>query len=250
MRVGQITTGAALAWILAAGFAAAPGPAGAQGFEQVLTTSHNVIPGEAAAPADMVCSACHIEGKESDVVPVWDPDNPTRIFPSQHFEKPPLGKGTPDDKPFGPSYDCLTCHDGILGNNVHQLGFSGEAPTGNPASVEALRTGRRTTDHPDSITYPRLPDGRLDSDRPDPKLSRYFSIPDRDEKGLVIPTGPKSAALNLQNIDPNDPAAVSTLVRTFMGVIHCDSCHNPHTNDIRPFLRVPHKTLCLVCHDR
>jgi predicted CXXCH cytochrome family protein len=250
MRVGQITAGVALAWAFFAGSAAALESAGAQGFDQVLASKHNLLPAEAASPIDTVCGICHIEGKETEVVPAWDRENTTRVFPNQHFTKPPLGGATPEDKPFGPSFDCLTCHDGVLGSNVHQLGFSGSGPTGKPGAVEALQTGLRTPDHPDSISYPRQPDGRLSGDRVDPKLTRYWSIPDRDENGILLPTGPRSAALDLQNIDPNDPAAASALVRTFMGVIHCDTCHNPHNNEIRPFLRVPHKTLCLVCHDR
>jgi predicted CXXCH cytochrome family protein len=161
-----------------------------------------------------------------------------------------LGKGTPETKPFGPSFDCLTCHDGALGANIHQLGFSGSGPTDNPGALQALQTGLRTTDHPDSILYPRQPNGTSSPDRVDPKLNRYWSIPDRDENKFTMPTGPRSASLNLQSVDPGNPASASTLVRTFRGVIHCDSCHNPHNNEIRPFLRVPHKTLCLVCHDR
>ncbi|MBI3995084.1 MAG: cytochrome c3 family protein [Nitrospirae bacterium] len=244
MRVGQITVGIALAWALATG------SAGAQGFDQVLSSKHNLLADGPASPMDSVCGSCHIEGGQTQTSAAWDKENPTKVFPLQHLPPPDPGKGDPETKPFGPSFDCLACHDGVLGNNVHQLGFSGGAPTADPDAVKALQTGLRTPDHPDSITYPRQPDGRMSGDRADPRLKRYWSIPDRDENGVTVPTGPKSAALNLQNIDPNDPAAASALVRTFMGVIHCDTCHNPHNNDTRPFLRVPHKTLCLVCHDR
>jgi predicted CXXCH cytochrome family protein len=249
MRVGQITAGVALAWVFFAGSAAAQESAPVQGFDHVLASKHNLLPAE-TTEIDNVCRICHIDGKETEGVAAWDPENTIRTFTYQHFIKPPLGGGAPENKPFGPSYDCLTCHDGVLGTNVHQLGFSGSGPTGKSGAVETLQTGIRTPDHPDSISYPRQPDGRLAADRSDPKLTRYWAIPDRDENGILLPTGPRSAALNLQNIDPNDPAAASALVRTFMGVIHCDTCHNPHNNEIRPFLRVPHKTLCLVCHDR
>jgi predicted CXXCH cytochrome family protein len=226
------------------------GIAGGQGFDQVLSSKHNVIPAGAASPMETVCGSCHIKGTASQAAAAWDKDNPIKTFQTTHVVPPPSGKGTPDTKPFGPSFDCLTCHDGVLGSNIHQLGFSGSAATYNPRAVAALRTGLQIPDHPDSILYPRQPDGTYANDRPDPKLKRYWSIPDRDESGVILPTGPQSAALNLQNIDPNDPASAATLVRTFRGVIHCDSCHNPHDNDTRPFLRVPIKTLCLVCHDR
>jgi predicted CXXCH cytochrome family protein len=90
----------------------------------------------------------------------------------------------------------------------------------------------------------------MTGDRADPKLKRYWSIPDRDENGLILPTGPVSANLGLQNIDANDPDQTAGLVRTFSGVMRCESCHNPHDNNIQPYLRVPNKTLCLSCHER
>jgi predicted CXXCH cytochrome family protein len=244
MTVGQRLLVFTTVWVLLKGIA------GAQGFDQVLSSKHNVLPAGPASPMETVCGSCHIKSSSAQAVPAWDKQNPTKAFQTNYVAPLPLGKGTPDTKPSGPSFDCLTCHDGVLGNNIHQLGFSGTAATYNPDAVEALQTGLRTPDHPDSILYPRHPDGRFADDRPDPKLKRYWSIPDRDDNGVTLPTGPRSAALNLQNIDPNDPAATASLVRTFKGVIHCDSCHNPHNNDTRPFLRVPHKTLCLVCHDR
>jgi predicted CXXCH cytochrome family protein len=244
MRVARIAVGMAIVWALV------PGAAIAQGFDQVLAGKHNMFPGGTATPMETVCRSCHVETNASTTVPAWSKEISITSFPLRHDMQPPMGKGTPDTRPFGPSFDCLTCHDGALGGNVHQLAFSGEAPTGDPDAIAAFQTGLQTPDHPDSILYPREPDGRFSSDRADPKLRRYWSIPDRDEKGVTIPTGPKSAALNLQNIDPNDPAAASNLVRTFKGIIHCDSCHNPHDDAIRPFLRVSEKTLCLVCHDR
>ncbi len=255
MRVGRITAGIAAVWVLLAGFAMAQVTIGPQGFDLVLASKHNLLPAGSDSPRDTVCGSCHVEAGKTEegrinAVPAWDKDNPIQAYSLKHIVQPDPGKGTPETKPFGPSFDCLTCHDGVLGNNVHQLGFSGSGPTGNSDSIASLQTGLRTPDHPDSISYPREPDGRLAGERADPKLKRYWSIPDRDENGVTLPSGPKSASLNLQNIDPNDPAAVSTLVRTFMGVIHCDTCHNPHNNETRPFLRVPHKTLCLVCHDR
>ena len=250
MRVGQITAGIAMVWALLQGIAMAQESVETQGFNLVLSSKHNLLSGGSASPLDTVCGSCHIEDGQTDAVPAWDKENPTHAFSLKHIMEPELGKGTPDTRPFGPSFDCLTCHDGVLGSNVHQLGFSGSGPTNDPGTVKALQTGMRITDHPDSILYPREPNGRLSSASTDPKLKRYWSIPDRDENGVTLPTGPKSTSLNLQNVDPTDPASASTLVRTFMGVIHCDTCHNPHNNDTRPFLRVPHKTLCLVCHDR
>jgi len=250
MRVGQLTAVRIVIWALSGAWIAFPGLGAAQEFNQVLSSKHNVLAAGPGAAMDTVCVSCHVEGKPTEAVPVWDKGNSIKSYPMHHITQPPAGKGTPETRPFGPSFDCLECHDGVLGNNVHQLGFSGGAPTGDADSIDAIQTGLRLTDHPDSIEYPREPDGRLLSDRTDPKLKRYWSIPDRNDEGIVLPTGPRSAALDLQNIDPNDPAAVSALVRTYLGVIHCDSCHNPHIDTIRPFLRAPNTTLCLVCHNR
>lgn len=244
MRIGQRALTIIAIWVLLRGIA------GAQGFDEVLSSKHNVLAAGPDSPMETVCGSCHIKGSAIQAAPAWDPANPTKAFQTSPVVRPPLGKGTPDTKPFGPSFDCLTCHDGVLGSNIHQVGFSGEKATYNPKVVEALQTGLRTPDHPDSIRYPREPNGQMTGDRPDPKLLRYWSIPDRDDNGVTLPTGPRSAALNVQNIDPNDPAAASLLVRTYKGVIHCDSCHNPHDDKIRPFLRLPLSSLCLVCHDR
>jgi predicted CXXCH cytochrome family protein len=250
MRMGHLAGAVVAVWALLSVWLGMPGAVGAQGFDPVLTSRHNILAAGPSAPKEMVCVSCHVEGNPTNTVPAWDRENPIRSFSLRHVTQPPPGKGTPETRPFGPSFDCLECHDGVLGNNVHQLGFSGSAPTGNPESIAAIESGLRLTDHPDSIEYPREPGGRLLSDRTDPKLKRYWSIPDRNDDGIVLPTGPRSTALSLQNIDPNDPAAVSELVRTYLGVVHCDTCHNPHIDAIRPFLRAPHKTLCLVCHDR
>ena len=220
MTIGQRTLVSTTIWILLQGIARA------QGFDQVLSSKHNVLAAGPASPMETVCGSCHIKSNAAQAAPAWDKQNPTKTFETNHVAPLPIGKSTPDTKPFGPSFDCLTCHDGVLGNNIHQLGFSGPVATYNPNAVEALQAGLQTPDHPDSIRYPRQPDGRLASDWPDPKLKRYWSIPDRDDSGVTLPTGPRSAALNLQSIDPNDPAAAASLVRTFKGVIHCDSCQD------------------------
>lgn len=230
-----------------------PLSAQAQGFAEVLISKHNILPNArngGVGLANQVCESCHMEDSKSTFPPLWDKSNPARSFPMDYRVPPPTGKGMAETKPFGPSFRCLACHDGVLGNNVHLLGFVGPEARMNPRPVSESGMRVRSPDHPDSILYPRQPDGRLASDNADPRLGRYWAIPDRDENGVTLPTGPKSASLNLQDLDPSDPAAVSELVRTFKGVIHCDTCHNPHNGSIQPFLRVPHKTLCMVCHQR
>jgi len=182
--------------------------------------------------------------------PLWDPRSTTQLFLPLPRVLPPFGKGGPDHRPFGPSFNCLACHDGALGNDVHQLGFASGRGEARSQEMISAREGPRSPDHPDSILYPRKPTGELIGHRADPNLLRYWSIPDRDEGGMTIPTGPKSTNLGLQDIDASDPAQTTGLVRTFLGVIHCDTCHNPHLDQNRPFLRLPTQNLCLSCHQR
>lgn len=259
----------------------------AQGFDDVLVTKHNLFPGGPDALIHDVCLICHVEQfadtspqvaealpmvfkaellnfeggtlavkpvtlsePEQIRMPQWDPQNTPQAFLSLPVVPPPFGRGDPDHRPFGPSFHCLTCHDGVLGNDVHQLGFVGGRGEARSGEMTAAQEGVRSPDHPDSILYPRKPTGELLGHRTDPKLGRYWSIPDRDENGMIIPTGPRSANLGLQDIDPSDPAQTTGLIRTFLGVIHCDTCHNPHLDQNRPFLRLPAQNLCLVCHQR
>jgi predicted CXXCH cytochrome family protein len=164
--------------------------------------------------------------------------------------EPLMGKGEPDKRPFGPSFGCLTCHDGALGSDVHQRSFSAEREGDRIRVMTSVKEASRLTDHPDSIRYPRKTTGEFSANSANPNLKRYWSIPDRDIDGVIIPTGPNSVSLGLMNIEPDDALQATGLVRTFLGMIHCDSCHNPHVDHNRPYLRVPSNDLCLVCHQR
>ena len=197
-------------------------------------------PQEGALPTDL----------ERDVTPLWESQNATEFFlPIPQMESL-HGKREPDKKPFGPSFDCLTCHDGALGNDVHQGGISAGGGEIRKREVIAVKDDARASDHPDSVIYPRSVTGTFSAHSANPNLKHYWSIPDRDSNGLIMPTGPISASLGLMNIDPDNAYQTTGLVRTFFGMIHCDSCHNPHHNENRPFLRVSANDLCVVCHQR
>lgn len=236
----------------------------AQGFDEVLVSKHNLFPGGPKAVIRDVCLICHVEQFEEPLtvkrvaspdleqirMPRWDPQNTPKDFLPLPGVPPPSGRGGPDPRPFGPSFRCLSCHDGVLGNDVHPLGFSSGRGEARSQEMISAREGTRSPDHPDSILYPRKPSGEFLGHRADPNLLRYWSIPDRDESGMIIPTGPRSMNLGLQDINPTDSTQTAGLVRTFLGVIHCDTCHNPHLDRSRPFLRLPAQNLCLVCHQR
>jgi predicted CXXCH cytochrome family protein len=258
----------------------------AAGFDDVLITKHNLFPGGPDAVIQDVCLICHVE-QFADVspqvaeslpmvyrqelltfegetlavkpaaaeaqpvrMPLWDSQSDSSAFLPLPIVTPPFGKGRTESRPFGPSFHCLSCHDGVLGSDIHQSGFSSGRGESRAQEMRLATDGVRSPDHPDSIYYPRKPTGEFVGHRADPNLMRYWSIPDRNENGTVIPTGPRSTNLNLQDIDLADPTEMSSLVRTYQGVIHCDTCHNPHLDQNKPFLRLSASNLCLVCHQR
>jgi len=256
-----------------------------QGFDEVLLTRHNLFPGGPDSLIRDVCVICHLEpitgisprvaevlpmglpikGVDHDQQmqiaestpmmdfetfpsPLWDSQNPVQVFLPRH---PILFKDQttiPHQQPFGPSFNCLTCHDGVLGSDVHRLGPGGRKQLERGAQSD--RDMGRSTDHPDSVFYPRKTTGEFVARNPSDRLARYWSIPDRNDNGLTIPEGPMSDYLHLEDVDLEDPVQTAELIRTFLGILHCDSCHNPHLNLNRPFLRVTPKDLCLVCHQR
>jgi predicted CXXCH cytochrome family protein len=128
-------------------------------------------------------------------------------------------------------------------------------------------------DHPISTFYPRKPDGELVLEGTATSQRRFFSIADLQDDQLVLPTGPTSrfylltpgnpqallpnnnsnnnrAAVSSAAGDSSDPTEPFRLIRTTFGVIHCDSCHNAHSEMHAGFLRDKSPQLCLICHDR
>lgn len=246
-----IALGALILLILGFG----PGAAGcnaaraATPFDGVVTTPHHL----AFSPAES-CLLCHTDGP--GLPTSGEPDRPqwaqkSRIMPFT-LDTQPMLDVEPDYHPFGPSTACLSCHDGALAVNVHGVSPEVERRGGN--------TDGRMMDHPDSILYPRRPDGAFQTERSPPHISRYWSIPDRAAvyshgqqapDRMEMPQGQVSTyLLKASGLASVGPETAPLLVRTSAGRIYCDSCHNPHTNRFAPFLRGTPKTLCLVCHDR
>jgi len=98
-----------------------------------------------------------------------------------------------------------------------------------------------------SITYPRNTDGQFVGTETTITQLRYWSIPNRTQNGIDLPTGPHSKYLV---VTPEKENSSSMLVRTTAGLVECASCHNPHNNDKSAFLRESGHTLCLICHNR
>jgi predicted CXXCH cytochrome family protein len=242
-------------------------------YDEVVRTPHNLLPSQDKAGFKNICLSCHTDGqvfKEQEdhfgsEALASNPETPADLSPSTPvLPEPPPGplwsarnKGqaffslasslwrmetNTGRKPFGSSSACLTCHDGALALDVHG---EGKVP-GEPKTARD-----RSLDHPTAIPYPRQPDGIFATERPTPGSQRYWSIADRTGEGVVMPSGPVSSYFRLPDgMDPKDPAIGVMVVRTSYGIIHCDSCHNPHVNTYPPFLRTLPKDLCFVCHDR
>lgn len=235
--------------------------------EEVYETRHNLaVPMSEASNA---CTVCHIESipwqsSERDKQatshqkalppPLWDQKR-ISFSPYRTIQTLPLDEH-PYNHPTGSSMVCLSCHDGALGTDMHginvgdpRVGASTELPW-KGASGPRLAPPLSRVDHPISILYPRKPNGQFVPMNPTVTRSRYWALPDRHENGLTLPTTATSSYLDLPQGALSSAEHMSTLVRTTGGMMECDSCHNPHSEKIRPFLRVPSKILCLVCHDR
>ncbi len=218
---------------------------------------------------------------EKERRPAWERDTPTKNFTlSQNW---PLPETMSAQRPFGASAGCLGCHDGAFAADVHRGDARMEVLECAPLCElmdrfeAALGTNpdraRTIPDHPIATFYPRLPDGQLNIKNPVSSQQRFFSIADLQDEQLVLPTGSVSrfyaqtpGAPPVANTVPNgrvaatppagtgageaDPAEPFRLIRTTFGVVHCDSCHNAHSELHAGFLRDKSPQLCLICHDR
>ena len=225
---------AAIALWLISGVAQAQTP-----YDEVVGSPHNFL---GSAVVHEVCLGCHlgVENKDAEsaylaITPQWGGEGGLNGAYA-------VGKRNPDGT-FSEFPDtstaCMECHDGVLAKAVHTQGL--------PVTTE--RGGSRMRNHPQGIAYPRDTKGDFVVPTPLPQNRQFWSIPDLNaENGLTLPSGPTST---YQSIPADSDASVTAnLVRTRNGEIHCESCHNPHSDKVRPFLRAMPPTLCLVCHDK
>ncbi|MHB8481371.1 MAG: cytochrome c3 family protein [Nitrospiria bacterium] len=212
-------------------------------FEEILTTSHNIVPKGSAPPSShQVCSVCHTVDEVNgylgasktpeELVPILDSPNPPAagvskaLWVSTEMKEgylPTYSRLIKED----PSSNCLVCHDGVIGDDIHGR----------------KQDSGKFLDHPVDIPYPRESTGHFVPLLPLPNELRYWSIPDLTEKGITLPTGPTSSYFSTQT----HPLL---LVRTSFGKVGCGSCHNPHSSKIPAYLRESPSSLCLVCHIR
>lgn len=171
-----------------------------------------------------VCVYCHApHGGDTDR-PLWNrftPSGPFRMFEAQIM--------IIDPQPTDNSLSCLSCHDGTIGlDEIRDFpstyaGAGPEATTidrceschrgGNPAGGIDWEGVWLDTDlrkhHPISFVY----DPSRDPD--------FRSVAEIEAAGLVL----------------------------YSGKVQCMTCHEPHTQQFRPFLRLANsQSLCLTCH--
>jgi len=241
------------------------------------------VPGVPLPPEEATLPAF---GAEREQRPLWNHDTPVKNYAlSQNW---PVPQPLVTDRPFGTSADCLGCHDGAFAADVHRGGerrdkggikeidnffvWLDKALGMNPQDQSEV------PDHPVSTLYPKRPNGEMLPKEPTSSQRRFFAIPDLQDEELVLPTGITSklyaqtpgnllAPSLLGNGNGNgsgraaapEPAGAATaaegveqfrLIHTTFGVIHCDSCHNAHSELHAGFLRDKSPQLCLLCHDR
>jgi predicted CXXCH cytochrome family protein len=249
---------------------AGPTTLDASPLDEVIRSRHNLaLP---SLPPSTSCTICHIDSiPGAAAAPQAVAPEAEAIPPPHQAPTPPLWSNTggsyrltatlsakrhPYNQPTGSSLTCLACHDGALAKDMHGVNVR-DARIGAEANVsweggfsqrEAPPLSR--VDHPISIPYPRKPNGMFVPENPSVTYARYWTIPDLRPEGYVLPEEGTSSYLDLPQEKVSSPEILSNLVRTTSGRVECDSCHNPHSEKIRPFLRVPSASLCLVCHDR
>ena len=198
-------------------------------YDAVATSPHNLA-GPDAGLGD-ICMGCHnaVDGAEPDALaptPAWS------SISAGNFDV----SGTAQEF-ANTTQTCLSCHDGTTAAGVTRPG----------APVTPKNGGTNHPSHPVELDYPRNTSGGFISAIRIPQQRQFWSVPDIVDGALVRPTGPTSS---YQPLDADDGQLMFQAVRTRSGKVQCESCHNPHDNTIRPFLRAMPPQLCLVCHDK
>jgi len=176
------------------------------------------------ADFDEICVYCHAPHWGAGPTPLWNRPNPAGGYRMPEINDPDMIQ---DPQPTGNSVKCLSCHDGTIGLDgviKPPITFSGPRfgqtidecegchSGGNPAGGIDWEGVWLDTDlrkqHPFSVLY-------------DPSRDPNFrSIAEVEAAGLVL----------------------------YDGKVQCMTCHEPHTERYRPFLRIPRTGFCSVCH--
>lgn len=167
--------------------------------------------------SDQICIFCHTphNAASNATAPLWNHATTTQTFVLYSSAVSSTSNAT-TTQPEGVSKLCLSCHDGTVAIDSFG-GRTGTVLIG--ATTRNLGIDLRN-DHPISFVY---------------------------DQALVAAdagSGPN------QLVVPVSPQQVVAGVPLFQGKVECASCHNPHNNANRSFLRLSNaaSALCLRCH--
>ena len=207
---------------------------------KVADTPHNLRKAttEGMTLADMgeICVYCHTPHNNNTNIeaPLWNRATPAG--PYTMYDSPTLDM-TISASPQGVSLACLSCHDNTIALdqvvNIPTNKFGSYVPGG--ATIESCAQGCHvgTASGADGINFEGTVVGTdLSNDHPisityDPTQDPNFHPASGGKVGVLPLYGPSADR------------------------VECASCHNPHDNTNRPFLRISNdnSALCLTCHD-
>lgn len=237
-RPGVRILGLCLAGCMGAGSLAAQWPNGTT----VDQTPHNLTRPAASTNPDMVglirnygevCVYCHTphEGPNwlgSPRAPLFNRPRPAASYRMPEFDTQQMVQ---DPSPAERSRLCLSCHDGTVGLDM---------VTNRPNSYTGPGPANHFIDECEGCHSGGNPDGGLDWEGvwldPDMRRQHPFSVlydPARRPGQFQLPVGGTVGGLPLYD-----------------GKVECVTCHEPHSQQFRYFLRRSNagNSLCLVCH--
>ncbi len=201
----------------------------------VVETVHNLARTAQVPPMSTMfldygsaCVYCHTPHGGGPDRPLWNrqlPATPYRMYESNTIDM------IADPQPTEVSLLCLSCHDGTIGldeiANPPPL-FTATTPLGEV--IERCATDCHTGGNPDGgINWENV----------------WFDDDLRTQHPISILYDP--------SLDPdfNSVAAVEAAgLRLYGGKVQCGTCHDPHTQQFAPFLRMSNggQALCSTCH--
>jgi len=196
-----------------------------------------------------ICVYCHTPhgaNTEFSAVPIWNKLTPNTDGYTMYGTT--VAGNNPESAPRAPSLACLSCHDGVSAiNTVVNAPGSGNYDPNNGITLG----GSDILMPADSITNIGQD---LSNDHP-------VSILYQEGAASLRPVTTTIAEVDPGGTWSGNPETIEDLLRD--GYVECGSCHDPHNNDGKMFLRRTTLTdgendisgnggskLCLTCHDK
>lgn len=181
-----------------------------------------------------ICVYCHTPHNSNTAIeaPLWNRSVPAG--PYTMYDSPSIDMDIANS-PQGVSLACLSCHDNTIAlDQIVNIpsGAFGTTPSG--TTIETCATQCHVGDNPvDGINFEGTAlNTDLSNDHP---ISVTYD-PSKDPQ-FHPASGGKVGSLPLYGANSDR--------------VECASCHNPHDNSKRPFLRMANNNsaMCLTCHD-